>query len=1020
MRTKLSWGESDKGNVIGLVEALLALAEGKLELDDSELKTAVQVKWESACKLRVTGKIKQTKGKREQTVEVGTTKKDLVKLVEKFGKSLEFPKRQKGAGRSKEEKEADVIQNVIDYLKALGVLEEDAKNTRKNQGFWQFTLTLESEFATREDNLRWIKQKWNEHTQQDSLSQTTSKSPTEEGINWRDVCGKVLAQQQEKQNFRRSITGRHLGHEAKNVYVKLGLVKPKQQPRRGDEFQPSADRGMLQYQLTEKEIEQEYQYDEFLEQVIAGKEKNLTIVGEPGAGKSTWLEQIALYVDNSNKGFPICISLASLGGKTLEEYLFQIWLKNALGISQCDVGITSAQKKLEELFQSGKVWLLLDGVDEMRADESPLQAIATQLEGWGDLARVVLTCRTNVWEANPNVLLNFETYRTLYFDDEQVRDFIQQWFTQEGKPELGEELKTKLDDTRNERIRDLIKNPLRLAMLCGIWYFYQGDLPKTKATLYQQYIEYFYRWKQYPQLTDDLDKQEELHEAFSKLALEAIDKKLPLRKKFAHKVMGKSLFQLARDVGWLNWIYKDAETGEDVYAFFHLTFQKYFAACAIDDWHFFLNHDNENPNPLLNPNPSLEYDNGKPSYRIFELRWKEVILLWLGRQDIASEQKEEFIWALGRFEDGCEDFYRNRTICLIGSGSAEFGDYKWADEMVSLLVTEVFGYFDTEEQRWQRCANCMQEAFMAALRETDRNLVIAALSELLDCNLLDREALCDVAVYLLRISPGNPKAINALSNLLDSSSPYQFAGLDFEPIDLPREKAAFWLLENNPDLNNSKAIKILLKRHYMSWDTWERLQANDTNALSKLLEVSRLQYTLEEERNYWEYYLKVTKRGNPDEITTIIQQLKTTPNPNHRDISKLGLIGLDNLDAINYFMELARSNQNNNENENFYWNVLTTLGRIGANNSDVINYLLMLPNNGRELERFWAITAIRQSLHGKLLPRIVKGLKRYLQEPFEDNISERLSSFCYEIIWRCAERLPYPDFYQAWHQPTIQ
>ena len=298
MRTKLSWGESDKGNVIGLVEALLALAEGELELDDSELKTAVQVKWESACKLRVTGKIKQTRGKREQTVEVGTTKKDLVKLVEKFGKSLEFPKRQKGAGRSKEEREADVVQNVIDYLKALGVLEEDAKNTRKNQGFWQFTLTLESEFATREDNLRWIKQKWNEHTQQNFLSQTTSKSATEEGINWREVCGKVLAQQREKQNFRRSITGRHLGHEAKNVYVKLGLVKPKGQPRRGDESQPSADRGMLQYQLTEKEIEQEYQYDEFLKQVIEGKKKNLTIVGEPGAGKSTWLEQIALYVDN--------------------------------------------------------------------------------------------------------------------------------------------------------------------------------------------------------------------------------------------------------------------------------------------------------------------------------------------------------------------------------------------------------------------------------------------------------------------------------------------------------------------------------------------------------------------------------------------------------------------------------------------------------------------------------------------------------------------------------------------------
>jgi hypothetical protein len=492
--------------------------------------------------------------------------------------------------------------------------------------------------------------------------------------------------------------------------------------------------------------------------------------------------------------------------------------------------------------------------------------------------------------------------------------------------------------------------------------------------------------------------------------------------------MGERLFKLAERLNWLVLVDREAKTDEPVYAFFHPTFQEYFAACAIDDWRYFLNHDNENSNPLLNPNPSLEYDDGKLAYRIFEPHWKEVILLWLGRphEEVAIEQKDQFIQALVEFEDGCKDFYGNRAICLAAAGIAEFEEHKWADEIVSLLVTEVFGYFDREEQRWQRWAKCIQETFMAALQETDRNLVIAALSELLDCNLLDRETLCDVAVYLLRISPGNPKAINALSNLIDSnspySSPYQFAGIDIEPIDLHREKAAFWLLENNPDPNNSKAIKILLKPQHMSWDTWERLQANDTNAVSKLLEVSKRQYTLEEERDYWEYYLKVAKRDNPDEINTIIQQLKTTPNLNHQDISKLGLIGLDNLDAINYFMELARSNQNNSENENFYWNVLKTLGRIGANNSDVINYLLILANSGRKLERFWAITALTHSLHGNQLPMIVKGLKRYLQEPIEDNISEPLSSyqyrnissFCYEIIWRCAERLAYADFYQAW------
>jgi hypothetical protein len=77
------------------------------------------------------------------------------------------------------------------------------------------------------------------------------------------------------------------------------------------------------------------------------------------------------------------------------------------------------------------VWLLLDGVDEMAAT-SPVEALATikeQLTDWLVEARVVLTCRLNVWDANVNTMLTgFETYRTLEFKPEQVEDFIRQWF----------------------------------------------------------------------------------------------------------------------------------------------------------------------------------------------------------------------------------------------------------------------------------------------------------------------------------------------------------------------------------------------------------------------------------------------------------------------------------------------------------------------------------------------------------------------------------------------------------------
>lgn len=58
--------------------------------------------------------------------------------------------------------------------------------------------------------------------------------------------------------------------------------------------------------------------------------------------------------------------------------------------------------------------------------ELPLQMVASQREGWVAKARVVLSCRLNVWEANINALGDdFETYRLLDFDYPlQVKEFI--------------------------------------------------------------------------------------------------------------------------------------------------------------------------------------------------------------------------------------------------------------------------------------------------------------------------------------------------------------------------------------------------------------------------------------------------------------------------------------------------------------------------------------------------------------------------------------------------------------------
>ncbi|NEO03213.1 MAG: NACHT domain-containing protein [Moorea sp. SIO3I7] len=123
------------------------------------------------------------------------------------------------------------------------------------------------------------------------------------------------------------------------------------------------------YQLEKKVIKKEYEHKQFLEEVIkSGKSKRIAITGEPGAGKTTLIEKIAVWIHENNKKLPICIPLGELQGKTLEDYLCQNWLQTALHFKDPSLTIgeedkIKVQQSLKNLFYKSEIWLLLDGVD---------------------------------------------------------------------------------------------------------------------------------------------------------------------------------------------------------------------------------------------------------------------------------------------------------------------------------------------------------------------------------------------------------------------------------------------------------------------------------------------------------------------------------------------------------------------------------------------------------------------------------------------------------------------------------
>ncbi len=567
-------------------------------------------------------------------------------------------------------------------------------------------------------------------------------------IDWYNVCQAILARQQKQQQIRRKAT--EMGFEVK-VYVPLGLVERKQQQRRSGIIETEQI-----HQLEQEAITKIYKHEEFLDDIIGQKptdqDQHIAIIGEPGAGKTTLLDRIATYIKDNTQNLLICIPLANLQGRPLKTYILKEWLSKAIALSYPDLDPESLEKTFQQRLNKGGVWLLLDGADEGKLS---LAEIQTELSNFVKI-RVVLTCRTNVWDIYVNnPLMGFKTYKTQDFKPEQIDEFIQKWFVQAKDEPKGKKLQEELKEPQRDRICQLVTNPLRLALLCQIFYKDKNaELPETKAGLYEQFVRYFYEWK--PAITGidwgtQPQLQNELHQGLGKLAIAGLDSdhryRLPLS--LITTKMDDKLFKLAFALGWLTLVDREEKTDEVVYAFYNPTFQEYFAALAVEDWDFFLPRDHVD-RPI----------SGK-RYRIFEFIWREVIFLWLGCEDKDVNQKKQLIYKLINFNDGCLDIYTYQAYFLGALTINEFAyDLKKTEEIIKTVINLSFDYYFHENT--EQISNLA----LTTLRQIEHPLVSQILVDILE-NSSDEELIRLLAArFLGDIKKPNKQVINALLKII--------------------------------------------------------------------------------------------------------------------------------------------------------------------------------------------------------------------------------------------------------------
>ena len=371
-------------------------------------------------------------------------------------------------------------------------------------------------------------------------------------------------------------------------------------------------------------------------EAIANSSK-VMVLGKPGAGKTTFLQKIALLCNQGEfqpNLVPIFIRLRNFAADielvksaNLLDYIYQEISSNNLERSE-----------LETLLEHGKAIILLDGLDEVPTTES--DEVIQQIRKFCNhyyKNQFIISCRI---AAKQYQFEGFTDIEIADFDFSQIEAFAKKWFVAVGKNiEVGlakaNQFIEKLELPQNLQIKELATTPLLLNLTCSVFQA-KADFPARHSDLYKQGLDLLLtRWDESRGIKRDkiyyhlsLLQKLKLLSQIAAITFEQHDyfiEQKTLEKHIANYL--KSIFAPRLDEEELQLnsaaVLKSIEVqhgliverSREIYSFSHLTFQEYLTARNI-----VANLEPENLTQNLN----------KLVNQITEPRWREVFLLTAG------------------------------------------------------------------------------------------------------------------------------------------------------------------------------------------------------------------------------------------------------------------------------------------------------------------------------------------------------------------------------------------------------